>query len=84
MLYSDSETAWLDRRAAKIAEGRDWPLPIARSEAEAELVRMQSRKSAVVLRFPPQFRAIRGPLSIADLPAVPILPDRICLAGICQ
>jgi hypothetical protein len=34
MLYSASETAWLDLRAEKISEERGWPLPIARSEAE--------------------------------------------------
>lgn len=39
MLYSESESAWLARRAEQIASERGWPLPIARSEAEAELVR---------------------------------------------
>ena len=42
MLYSDSETAWLNLRADKIAEERGWPLPIARSEAAAEMVRMRT------------------------------------------
>ena len=42
MLYSDSETAWLNRRAEKISEERGWPLPIARSEAGAELARGRS------------------------------------------
>ena len=51
MLYSDSETAWLNWRAEKISEERGWPLPIARSEACAELVRMRTRKPAVVLQF---------------------------------
>ena len=45
MLYSDSEAAWLDRRAEKIAEERGWPLPIARSEAAADMVRMRTRKA---------------------------------------
>ena len=53
MLYADSETAWLDRRAAKIARERGWPLPIARSEACAELVRNRvSGRTARVIAFP--------------------------------
>jgi len=50
--------AWLDRRAAKIAKERGWPLPIARSEAAAEMVRMRTRKPGVLL----QFRAKPEPL----------------------
>ena len=49
MLYSESETAWLDLRAEKIAEERGWPLPIARSEAAAELVRSRSSGRSVVV-----------------------------------
>jgi hypothetical protein len=41
MLYSDSEKAWLERRAETISEERGWPLPIARSEAAGEMVRMR-------------------------------------------
>jgi hypothetical protein len=51
MLYSGSETAWLDRRAEKISEERGWPLPIARSEAAAEMVRVRTRKPAPLLPF---------------------------------
>jgi hypothetical protein len=51
MRYSESETAWLNLRAEKIAEERKWPLPIARSEAAAEMVRMRTRKPAPVLPF---------------------------------
>lgn len=39
MLYSESESAWLSRRAEKIAAERDGTLPVARSEVEAELTR---------------------------------------------
>ena len=60
MLYSDSENAWLDWRAEKIADERGWPLPIAPSEACAELVRMQTRKPAVVQQF------ARDPSPFAD------------------
>lgn len=42
MPYSESETAWLNRRAEKIAEESGWPLPIARSAAEAELARSRA------------------------------------------
>lgn len=52
MIYSESEAAWLDRRAEKIARERGWPLPVARSEAEAELSRGRaSGCSARVLRL---------------------------------
>lgn len=52
MLYSESEHAWLDRRAEKIARERGWPLPIARSEAAAELARGRaSGHTAQVLRL---------------------------------
>lgn len=54
MLYSESETAWLNRRAENISKELGWPLPIARSEACAELVRMRTRESAVVLQFRPR------------------------------
>ena len=50
MLYSDCERAWIEHRAVKFAAERGWPLPIARSEAAAELVRMRTRKPASVLR----------------------------------
>ena len=51
MRYDDSEHAWLDRRAADIARETDWPLPIARSEAAAQLTRGRhsGRVAAVVL-----------------------------------
>jgi hypothetical protein len=60
MLYSDSETAWLNLRAEKIAAERGWPLPIARSEAAAEMVRMRTREPAPVLQFRLRFSPIRG------------------------
>lgn len=62
MLYSQSEINWLDRRADKIAQERGWPLPIARSEACAELVRMQARKPAAVLQFRPRSAPTPEPL----------------------
>jgi hypothetical protein len=49
MIYSESETAWLDWRAELIAERTDWPLPIARSEAAAEMVRMRTRPACKVV-----------------------------------
>src|SRR5690606_31854628 len=49
MLYSESETAWLNCRAEKIARARGWPLPIARSEAAAEMVRMRQRPACKVI-----------------------------------
>lgn len=65
MIYSESESAWLNRRADKIVDERGWPLPIARSEAEAELTRTRlSGSSAVVLRLP-----CREPLQ--QLPRMP-------------
>lgn len=49
MIYSDNETFWLNRRAQLIAERTGWPLPIARSEAGAELVRMRQRPACEVV-----------------------------------
>jgi predicted NAD/FAD-binding protein len=51
MLYSESERAWLDRRAVEVAERTGWPEPIARSEAAAEMVRMRQRPACKVLEF---------------------------------
>lgn len=42
MIYDRSEASWLERRAANIANARGWPLPVARSEAEAELIRSRA------------------------------------------
>jgi hypothetical protein len=39
MIYTDAQHAWLDRRAKEIAEERDWPFHVARSEAMAEMAR---------------------------------------------
>ncbi|MEX2125490.1 MAG: hypothetical protein WD795_16475 [Woeseia sp.] len=50
MIYSEPEATWLDLRAAKIAEERGWPLPVARAEAAADLVRSRaSGKLAIVV-----------------------------------
>jgi hypothetical protein len=49
MLYSESERAWLDRRAVEVAERTGWPEPIARSEAAAEIVRMRQRSACKVV-----------------------------------
>ena len=51
MRYDDSEHAWLDRRAAEIARETGWPLPIARSEAAAQLTRgrRSGRAAGVIL-----------------------------------
>lgn len=52
MIYDSSESAWLTRRAERIAEDRGWPLPVARSEAEAELTRSRlSGRSAVAFHL---------------------------------
>ena len=52
MRYDDSEHRWLDRRAAEIARETGWPLPIARSEAAAQLARgRRSGRAAGVVLF---------------------------------
>lgn len=51
MLYSESEHAWLDRRALLIAKRTGWALPIARSEAAAEMVRLRERPACPILQF---------------------------------
>lgn len=52
MRWSDSEQAWLERRARKISEERGWPMPIATSEAARQLVHARAtREPAVVLKF---------------------------------
>jgi hypothetical protein len=53
MLYSGSEKAWLHWRAESPAKGAG-PLPIAKSEAAAEMVRMRTRKPAATLPFRPR------------------------------
>lgn len=54
MLYDESEQRWLDHRAAEIAAERGWPLPVAHSEAQAELTRSRhSGRSAAVIAFKP-------------------------------
>lgn len=49
MLYSDAETAWLDRRAELMRERTGWPLPAARSEATAEMIGMRERPACRVM-----------------------------------
>lgn len=49
MIFSESEEAWLKRRAEKIARENGEPLPIARSIAMRELVRMQQNPKAEVV-----------------------------------
>ena len=49
MHYSRDEEDWLDRKAAEIARQTGWPLPIARAEAQAELVRIRERSKAKVI-----------------------------------
>lgn len=51
MIYSESETAWLDRRALEVQARTGWPLPIARSEAAAEMVRMRERPTCPVIKL---------------------------------
>lgn len=61
MLYSESESAWLTLRADKIAQEHGWPLPIARSEAAAELVRNRaSGHCALVIAFDRPANATAG------------------------
>ena len=38
-VFSGEQTVWLNRRATEISRERAWPLPIALSEAMAEIVR---------------------------------------------
>jgi hypothetical protein len=52
MYYSESEEAWLELRAKKIAEETDCPLPVARSEAMAQLVRNRAMPKASVTELP--------------------------------
>jgi len=51
MLYSDSERAWLDRRALLIRERTGWSLPLAHSEAAVELARSRKRPVCKILPF---------------------------------
>lgn len=48
-LLSDSEKAWLERRAADIARETGEPLPVGRSEAMAQLVRLRALPKADVI-----------------------------------
>jgi hypothetical protein len=50
-IFTDSERAWLNRRARKIASETGDPLPIAFSTAMAELVRLRSRPKAAVVEL---------------------------------
>jgi hypothetical protein len=63
----------LDRRAEKIAEERGWPLPIARSEAAAEMVRMRTQSLLLCCDFARDSAPFAGRFSIADQPDVPSL-----------
>ena len=51
MFYSRDEQVWIERKARGIARERGWhwPLPIARLEAQTELVRIQRRPKAEVI-----------------------------------
>ena len=51
MFYSRDEQVWIERKARGIARERGWhwPLPIARLEAQIELVRIQRRPKAEVI-----------------------------------
>ena len=51
MRFSESEEAWIDRRAEKFARELGLTLPIARSEAIAELLRLQRKKKAEVIEL---------------------------------
>jgi hypothetical protein len=59
MLYSESETAWLNWRADKIAKQRGWPLPIARPEAALELLRMRTARPLLFCHFEPSLSRFR-------------------------
>lgn len=50
-IYNDSEKEWLNRRARKIAHETGVPLPIARSAAMAELVRLREKPKADVVEL---------------------------------
>ena len=49
MHYSRDEEGWLDRKAREISRETGWPLPIARAEARAELVRIRQHPKANVI-----------------------------------
>ena len=51
MHYSRDEEGWIERKAREIARETGWPLPIARAEAQAELVRLQQKPKAEVIPF---------------------------------
>lgn len=51
MLYDESETRWLDRRAVEIAARTGWPVPIARAEAAGQLARLRLKAPCPVARI---------------------------------
>lgn len=52
MIWSQSEQAWPERRARMISQDKAWPLPVALSEAAAQLVRSKLvGRAAVILPF---------------------------------
>ena len=71
MYYSGDEEGWIERKAQEIARDRGWPLPMARSEAIAELRRLQDQPKAPVcsLNVLPRYRdPTCAPAPSPDLP----------------
>lgn len=51
ILFSESERAWLERRARDIAASESLPLPIARSQAMGQLIWNRQKPKAMVVRL---------------------------------
>jgi hypothetical protein len=49
MYDSPDDKGWIERQAKQIAQKTGWPLPIAKSEAMAEFVRIQQKPRASVV-----------------------------------
>jgi len=55
-IFTESEQEWLDRRAEKISAETGEPLPMARTQAMVQLVRLKSLPKAQVIQFKRRFR----------------------------
>lgn len=57
-LFSESEQEWLDRRAEKLSVETGEPLPVARTKAMAQLLRLKHQPKAQIVPFSPRFRRL--------------------------
>lgn len=53
IVFSESECAWLERRAREIAETEKLPLPIALSQARGQLIWNRQKPKADVFAIAP-------------------------------